>query len=493
MLVRNTAWNMAGQAAPAFIAIAALPVLTRSLGPERFGILAIAWLILAYMLEFGCGRATTKFVAELLESAERQRISSVSTIALLVQAGLGVLLGGALALAAPVLVHDVLRVGEALRPEAVASFVVLAAAVPFVLLAGAYRGVLEAAQRFDLVNAVRVPGSAATYLLPVAGVLLGWDLVGIVALLAASRALMAAAYAVLAWRVVPETARLAFSRSEVRAVAVFGGWLTVSTIVSPVLVYSERLALGAFVSVEAVGIYAGAAEAITRLLIVPASLIATLFPAFSALLRSGDRARVQSLGYRAVKYLTLLLTAVVALILPFAEPILAWWLGPVFADGAVALQVLGIGVVIATLGYIPSTVLQAAGRADITAKLHLVELPLFALLLVVLVPRFGIAGAAMAWTARCAADAALLYAAAARLDLASPAVGRYERLPQVLLTTAVLLGSGVLASLIPSLALRLALVAGCIPVAGYTVWRLVLSGADRTLIARAGLTSVVRA
>src|SRR5690606_37764211 len=55
--------------------------------------------------------------------------------------------------------------------------------------------------------------------------------------------------------------------------------------------------------------------------------------------------------------------------------------------------------------------LQAHGRADITAKLHLIELPLFATCLVLAVGYFGLMGAALAWVARVALDALLLYVA----------------------------------------------------------------------------------
>jgi O-antigen/teichoic acid export membrane protein len=493
LLVRNTAWNLVGQAMPAFVALAALPVLTRTLGAERFGVLAIAWLLLTYLLDLGCGRATTRFVAQLIGAGQRRRVRAVTTIAVVAQAVLGILLGGLLALGAAAFVSGVLRVSAEHQAEATAAFVWLAAAVPFVLLAGAYRGVLEAAQRFDLVNAIRVPASAAAYLVPVVGVVLGWRLPGIVALLVVSRMLMAASYAWLAWRVVPETAGLAFERRELRAVVTFGGWLTVSTVVSPILVYAERLALGAAVSVEAVGYYAGAAEVMLRLLIVPASLIATLFPAFSALFGTGDRARIAALGYRAVKYLLLPLVAVVTLVVPFADALLGWWLGEAFAQAALAFQVLGVGVVLTAVGYVPSALLQAAGRADLTARFHLLELPVFGLLLVVLVPRYGITGAAVAWSARGLLDAALLYGAAVRLGLLDTAAAINERVARVGTAAGASLAAALVIGMVPDVAIRAVIVAACAPFAAWLVWRQLLTDADRALLGRVRRLATVRA
>ncbi|OZA79504.1 MAG: hypothetical protein B7X64_09645, partial [Halothiobacillus sp. 39-53-45] len=46
---------------------------------------------------------------------------------------------------------------------------------------------------------------------------------------------------------------------------------------------------------------------------------------------------------------------------------------------------------------------------DITAKIHLIELPLYAAALILLAQQFGITGAAMAWFGRVLFDTVLLY------------------------------------------------------------------------------------
>ncbi|MBD3727087.1 MAG: hypothetical protein IE936_08470, partial [Moraxella osloensis] len=53
------------------------------------------------------------------------------------------------------------------------------------------------------------------------------------------------------------------------------------------------------------------------------------------------------------------------------------------------------------------------GRTDLTAKLHVIELPLYALALFYFVAAFGIVGAAIAWFARVALDTTALYLMAA--------------------------------------------------------------------------------
>ena len=72
--------------------------------------------------------------------------------------------------------------------------------------------------------------------------------------------------------------------------------------------------------------------------------------------------------------------------------------------GTQVLQWLSVGVFVNGMAAVPFAFLHGAGRPDLTAKLHLLELPFYAALLWWAVNRFGIEGAAVAWTARVTVD-----------------------------------------------------------------------------------------
>jgi O-antigen/teichoic acid export membrane protein len=64
-LLRSGALSLFTSALPLAVALAALPLLTRQLGTERLGLLALAWAWLGYaaLLDLGLGRALTRLVA----------------------------------------------------------------------------------------------------------------------------------------------------------------------------------------------------------------------------------------------------------------------------------------------------------------------------------------------------------------------------------------------------------------------------------------------
>ena len=96
---------------------------------------------------------------------------------------MGVIGGALFALLGPLLAGTVLGVPPALRTEARGMLLTLALSVPFVVLSASLRAILEAAQRFDLVNLIRTPTSAAVLIVPAIAASLGADLPAIVLLL----------------------------------------------------------------------------------------------------------------------------------------------------------------------------------------------------------------------------------------------------------------------------------------------------------------------
>lgn len=432
-LARNTILNFGARLVSLAIAVAAMPYVIHHLGPDRFGLLSLAWIVVGYfaLFDLGIGPATTKFVAELLGKGEAEKLPELVWTALASQVCFGFVAGILLAAATPALVSDVLRIPASLQTEARVVFFILAVSFPIDFANGSLQGVLMATQRFDLVNAVAVPSSALTYLVPVGALALGFGLPAIVLGLVVARLAAAAVLFALDARVHPSLAHgIRFNRRLVRSLVGYGGWVTVSGAVGPVLVYFDRFLIGALISIAAVGFYQPPYMISTKLWILPTSLMTTLFPAFSSSAGRGDMEWVGNALIRSLKFLLLLVGPVAVVLVFFAHPILTIWLGPKFAaEGTAALQILAVGVLINSLAQAPSGLLLGIGRPDLTAKFHLAELPVHVVLAWVLVSRFGLAGASLVWTIRVSVDFILLTIAACRVTHISPRflVGRDMR------------------------------------------------------------------
>jgi O-antigen/teichoic acid export membrane protein len=417
LLAKNTVWNLVGSGAPMAVAVFCIPILIRGLGKERFGVLTLAWALIGYasLFDLGLGRALTQLVAKKLGAREEREIPSVAWTSLLLMLALGIVGAAAVFLISPWVVHSGLNVPDELEPETLRSFRLLGLSLPFVVSTAGLRGFLEAHQRFGLINALRVPMGVFTFAGPLLVLPFSKSLVPLVATLVAGRIIAWGAHLLLCLRVLPELGRsIAWERARLGPLMRFGGWMMVTNVVGPLLVTLDRFLIGGLVSVTAVAYYATPFEVVIKFLLLPGALMGVMFPAFSTGFAQ-DRERTALLFDRSVKSLFLVLFPIMLCTVALAQDGLRLWLGTEFAQHSFrVLQILAVGVFINSLAYVPFAFLQGAGRPDLTARLHLIELPLYVGLLWWLIRTRGIEGAAIAWSVRVTVDAFLLFFMAKR-------------------------------------------------------------------------------
>lgn len=482
LVARNALLNLAGTAAPLVVAVLALPYLINGLGTERFGILSIAWMLLTYLAALGVGSTTTRYAAEALGAGRAEEVGGIAWTTAALQVGAGIVEGVALAVLTPWLVGTVFEIPDALVAEARLCLYLLAATIPLLGVAVAFRGLIEAAQRFDLSMAVQVPTTMATYVAGAAAAVGGLGLPAVFGVILAGRIITVPAYMLLVRRALPGVSlRPAFYAGRLRELAGFAGWVAVSTVVSPLVTYLDRFVVGAVLSMTAVAFYTPPYEVVSRLALVPAGIVAALYPAFSQLSGHGDRARAESLAGRSANLVAVLLGPILVLVIAGAADGLELWLGQEYAEqSTLALQILAVGVLINALAYVPFGLLQSMGRPDLPARFHLIELPIQLGLAWVLVSEWGIAGAALAWTLRVTLDAALLFTASARLGLLRPRSLVEARLPRTLtlLVIAGALATAAAAHVHPWPA-RVGTVVATAGIAALVLWRVSVSSEQR--------------
>ena len=411
-------YSLVGQGAPLAVAYFAIPLLAHALGAARFGLLTLAWAVLGYfsLFDLGLGRALTQAVASRLATGHDEEIPPLVWTGLAMMLALGA--AGALvaALVAPWLAGGAFNVPPELRGETLAAFRVLALAIPVVIVSAAVRGVLEALQRFDLVNAVRVPQGVFSFAGPVLVLPLSRSLAVITAVLLAGRFAGTVAWYALMLRELPSVRRVGLvDRASAAALLRLGSWMTVSNAVSPLMVTLDRFVIAAVATVAAVAYYTAPWEAVTKLWIFPTAVATVLFPAFTTA-RAAGAGGAGPLYLQGLKATTLVLLPVVVVAEALAPELLGAWLGPDYAArSAVVLRWLAAGVLVNGVAQIPVALVHGSGRPDVTAKLHLVELPIYLAALWWLVGAYGIAGAAAAWTLRATVDAVALLACAQRV------------------------------------------------------------------------------
>lgn len=411
LLAKNTVYNLLGQLIPMLVGLITIPILINHLGIERFGVLSIIWMVVGYfsLFDLGIGRATTKCVAECLALGEIENLADLIWSSIIMLNILGIIGSLIIVLLTPWLI-TVLNIPPNLTNESRNTFYWLALSIPLIIGASGTRGILEAEQRFGLVNLIKIPASIATFLLPVMVLPFSVSLVPITIALVISRLVAAMVYLYYCLRSRPELMRPRLLRlSDCQKLLSFGGWLTVSNVIGPFMVYMDRFIVGAVINIQAVAYYSTPYDLITKLLIIPASLMGVMFPAF-CFYSTTKPDKLISIYQRTISYTLISLSPLVLTIIIFAGPFLNLWLGNEFAvQSTLVLQILAVAVMINALAQIPYGLIQANNRPDITAILHLIEFPIYLALIWFLIKPYGIIGVAVAFLIRVVIDTGLLF------------------------------------------------------------------------------------
>lgn len=425
-VVHDTLINLLGATFPVLITLVTVPMYLRTIGDVRYGVLTLVWLIIGRfsLFDLGLGRATTNRLAKIRHAPLEDR-TSIFWGALLANLGLGTVGGLGLWVLTGAWGVRLFGIPSNLGTELVRALPFLALGFPLVTTSSVFIGALDAHQDFGRANVVGVLGAGLTAVLPLLGALLfGPTLSVVVAWTVVGR--LAAGIAAL-WACQQAGVFKGFRLGTLREIAGllrYGGWVSVSNAIGPILVSLDRFMISSQLGAHAVPYYAIPSSVVTRVQVLAGSLQRALFPRFST--QDGESAK--RVAVDSVLALSVVMTPILIVVVLLLRPFLGVWLGPDYAQQAGPVgEILVFGIWANSLAFIPWGLLQAEGRPDLTAKFHVVELVPYVLALRIGLTRHGLPGAAFAWSLRVVADAVLLLAAARLLgaafrDLRAPAV-----------------------------------------------------------------------
>lgn len=414
----NAFWNILGSILPLLTGVVAIPMLLHGMGNTRLGVFTLAIGLIGFsgIFDLGLGRALTQIVAsEQGKGTSSGAIAGLTRKALIALFFLGLFWSAVLWWSAPFLVRRLFLLEDTLDQETVVGLHWIALSLPFTLVSVGLLGILEGLQRFILINVIRMPLGIMFFMVPALVALSAPDVGAVIGALAAVRVV-----AFMIWMLALVRVFNLFE-SEINMVLHpgplmrFSGWLTVSNVVGPLIVYADRFYLASLFPPATVALYTVPFDIAFRATTFPLAAMNAMFPALAETHSQPVPANaiVQSAG----RFMSLLWFPPMLIIILLAKEGLTLWLNQEFAEQAtLVFQWLLLGVFLNGFAHIPYAVLQSAGRADITAKLHLFELPIYGGLLVGLVSSFGILGAAIAWAIRVMLDTILLFVLAMKVE-----------------------------------------------------------------------------
>ena len=393
-LVRQASVSLGGSFAGRLLNCLTYAILARLLGPAALGLYAIGTALLQ-VLEVVARLGMSNGVIRLGTKYRRTApiaLKQVLSVAVTLSVGCGLLIAGALWVLAPWIASEIFRKGSL---TAVIRW--FAAAVPIL----AMLRVAAAATRITLrtqysVWASEIVPGLVNLLLLVVFWLAGEALLGAVAARVLSFGVAAAIALFLLGRLFPGSLSFRqYNRRTARQLLSFSVPTALASILSGLLI-SDRLLIGVFITPADVGVYQVAAQTSLVLGSLLAAVNTIFVPMAADLHNLGQHQRLESLFRISTRWGLHAATPLVLVMITFSPEILDALYGAEYRGAAASLVILSCGQLVNITSGAADSVLTMSGHPKrwlvITASAVAANLGLN----LILIPRAGITGAAMA-------------------------------------------------------------------------------------------------
>lgn len=397
--LHNVIWGWAGVVVNLIIGIVLAPIIVKKLGVEQYGVWVLLFSLLDYMrvLDFGFRAAVVNGCARCRARADWEGVNRTLVTASAYFIGLG-LICVLIAVAARATLVQAANISAWLEPEAYRLVALIAAAVTVRLALSPLTAVLEAFERFDVINRAYIGALIFRSTGSLAVLFLGYGLVEM-AWVVLTGQIGESLYTL--WRVRRIVPGLNFSpalisRSTFTSLFRYGRYSAVIAAANLVSINAPVTVLGYFRTAAEVGFFAlpfrllmYSAEGLAKVSDVTASVTAGFDEA-------GDRQRVWRLAVQTNRHCFALFMPLAIFLVVYGTPLLHLWITPEFAENSGRLfPVMVLSFLFAIAGqYNAGAVLIGQSKHAVYAYGTVVEAVATIVFLLLFVPAHGIMGAA---------------------------------------------------------------------------------------------------
>ena len=386
---------------PAIVAVVAVPITVRGLGADAYGIVALVGSVAGYLalMELGAARGVTRYVAMFVSLGQGRPVRECLRVVLIWSAVVGLVGGIALCVLAPWLVKDVLKVPARLTPQAIVAFRIGGASFVLGMLVSVLSVIPSSFLRYDTVAVLQTALASGSLAGPAVMVTLGYGLVPVMWFGLVLNGVALIAWAVVGHRLVRTVPDEGPPFSEYRRPFVsFVLTEAVNRVWNIVPEQTPRLIIGMVSGTAQVAYYQVSNTIAGRLNELVTRMATVLFPTMSQMAAAQEHGRILEVYKRSSRLLFMLNVSITCSVVVFADPLLKYWISPVYAvQGAAALSFLALGQLVAAASQPAGNLNRALGRPRINLAFTIVCSAVQLSVIYQLTVAYGITGTAFSW------------------------------------------------------------------------------------------------
>ena len=334
-IVRNTIANTLLKISKYAINFFLFPFIIYYVGVEDYGIYLLVGAFVGYfgLLDFGVGGALVKYVAEFNAKEDDIKVNEMVNSTFAFYLGIGIIIALSIFIIGTFYVNvfniDPTQIEKA---RLIAYITALGALTSWPIRS--FGNALQGLQRYDYNAIVQFAVALINAVVTIILLLSGYGIIELILFGIIIGALGQLAIVVLVQRLLPylEVRRKYMGISTMKKIFKFSSVVFVSQITSLIILGTDRIVIGAFVSVSAITLYAIARKLHDLSHTASALPSSAILPAATELDTLGKKKHLQKLLIRGGKYKCALILSVTVVLMILAEPLIRFWMGEDYID-----------------------------------------------------------------------------------------------------------------------------------------------------------------
>lgn len=368
-------------------------VVARYLGPEAYGILALGLGILgiaSILAVFGLPTGVLRFVSFYKGKEDKEKMRGVILSSLKIGIPISIFMMILL-----ILLRDYISLNIFNTPGLSTILFIFALLIPFVVIGSNLEYVVQAIQQVKYNVFIRqISENGLQLFLAILLITIGFGVNG--AALAYALALVSSA--IFFFLVLEKKLKIINQKAQSKEVSkelLSYSWpLIFSSLFSSVNLWIDSTFIGYFKGATQVGLYNAALPTSTLLTMVPGAVILMFMPIITSLYSKGENNEIKKLYNSVTKWIFLFNLPLMLILCIFSKEILVILFGGVYQQAYTSLILLSVGYFVLSFGLTSQYVLRMLSKTKLLLLNTAIVLAINVLLNILLIPRFGISGAA---------------------------------------------------------------------------------------------------
>lgn len=401
--LQNIAANFIGRFWISIIGLIAIPVMVNRLGNELFGIYSFINIVFVYLTVFdlGISKGIIKFLSESISLKQADRQKQIIYTVLLVYALLGVLLLTLVYFLTDVILEHFLKI-EILEGNGYIRLCVfiMSLSVAFLIIRSTFSGILVANHKFVLLNTINSVLEGVRWLFIITFVYLGYSILAVFSIQLVVVLFQTLLLAYYALKLVPKVDIENYvSFPLAREIFNYSWPVSLSDLIAKFIVHIDKVIFSLFNPIASLTYYMVSFQLASKVWEIPSNILAVFFPKFAQDFVNNGRQMVIEKYYQVSRIITISTLPILLILACWGKLILSLWINEEVAQSAyIILAIFSTGVYLGCVALPAIYLANALGWVKIPLKIHLVMAITNIVLCFILIPKYGLTGAAISWT-----------------------------------------------------------------------------------------------